>query len=187
MKKVSYIIALLALIILPIKVSASSSLEYTVSEPDANGVYTVEISEKITSGDIIPAEGFTFSIVGQHNLIQTINGTSDWIIDTANTTSGTNLKAATVTVLPTAGTYTGTGSSVKVFTFTYIHDPSYTGDEENKLSITPAGGTEVAITEKTTKNAKTGNFISYVGIAIGVVLIGAAYIISKKSTKLYKM
>ena len=186
MKKVSYIIALLALVILPIKVKAASSLEYTVSEPDANGVYTVEISEKITSGETIQ-EGFTFNIVGQHNLIQTITGTADWTIDQTVTTPGTNLTSATVKVLPTTGSYTGTGESVKVFTFTYIHDPANTTEETNKLTITPVGGTEVAITEKTTKNAKTGSFISYVGIGIGILLIGAAYIISKKSTKLYKM
>lgn len=186
MRKVSYIIALLALVILPIKVKAASSLEYTVSEPDANGVYTVEISEKISSGELIQ-NGFQFTIVGQHDLIQTISGTTDWTIDPTVTSTGTNLTSAIVKVLPTAGSYTGTGESVKVFTFTYIHDPANTTEEENKLTITPEGGTEVTITEKTTKNAKTGSFVSYVGIGIGILLIGAAYIISRKSTKLYKM
>ena len=48
MKKVSYIIALLALIVLPLKVKASATLEYELSKPDANGVYTLQLFEVVS-------------------------------------------------------------------------------------------------------------------------------------------
>ena len=185
MKKLRNFVALLALVLLPIKANAAATLEYAVSEPDANGVYTVQIFEKVTQGDSVT--DFKYDLIAQHNLIQTISGTTEWTINTATTTQGTNLTSAHIETIYNNITYTGTGERVKVVEFTYVHDPSYTGDEEHKLTITPDGGTAVEITEKTTTSPTLGSFISYVGIAIGVVLIGAAYIISRKSTKLYKI
>lgn len=184
MKKVRYLLALIALVILPIKANAAATLEYTVGEPDANGVYKVEIFEKITAGDTEYAT-FTYNLIAQHCLIQTVTGSGEWTVDSS--AIGTNVTAASFTTTNINGTYTGTGEKVKVAEITYVHDPSYTGEEAHKLTITPTGGTAVEITEKTTPNSKTGSFISYVGIGIGVLLIGAAYIVSRKSTKLYRM
>ena len=185
MKKVSYIIALLALIVLPLKVKASATLEYELSKPDANGVYTLQLFEVVSADENF--SDFTYRITGQHNLIQTIAGTTEWQLDPTVTTQGTNLTSAVVKTTYVNGIYTGTGQKVKVAEITYVHDPSYEGDDEYKLTIALEGGTSIEKNKKTTDNSKTGSFISYVGIAIGVVLIGAAYIVSRKSTKLYKM
>lgn len=183
MKKLCYFIALIALIVLPIKVNAETTLDYKISNPDANGVYTVEILQKVGAGTTY--QTFDGTLVAQHCLIQSIDGTTEFTKDPSSMIDATQTSAHLTTVY-TSGIYTGTGSAVKVAEFTYIHDPSYTGDEEFKVTLSIQGSPDVVITEKTTPNAKTGNALPYVGIIGGLALIGAAYAISRKSTKLYR-
>lgn len=185
MKKLCSFIALIALLILPIKVNAESVLDYKISDPDANGVYTVEIYQKIGAGTVY--QMFDGNIVGQHCLIQEVLGTTEFIKDETNSTIDPTGTSAHIVTTYVNGAYNGTGESVKVAEFKYIHEPNYTGNEEFKVTLSTQGSPDVIITEKTTTNAKTGSALPYVGIAGGLLLIASAYVISRRSTKLYKM
>lgn len=184
MKKLCYFIALIALIILPIKVNAESVLDYKISDPDASGVYTVEVFQKVGAGTTY--QSFIGNIVAQHCVIQEILGSTDFAKDPSSLIDATGTSAQIYTTYIN-GLYTGTGEQIKVAEFKYIHDPSYTGDEEFKITLSTQGSPDVVITEKTTKNVKTGSALPYVGVIAGLALIASAYVISRKSTKLYKM
>lgn len=185
MKKVCYFLALIALIILPIKVSAETVIEYEISNPDSNGLYTVQIFEKVGEGT--PISNFNATIIGQHCLIKSVSGTDQFTTDATSSPIDPSGTSATILTTYTNGIYTGTGEKIKVAEFTYIHDPAYTGDEEFKVTLSTPGSTDVIITEKTTSNVKTGSALPYVGLAAGIVLVASAYIISRRSTKLYRM
>lgn len=185
MKKICYFLSLIALVILPIRVSAISTIDYTISNPDANGIYTVEIFEKVSADT--PFTTFDGNIVGQHNIIREVSGTDQFLKDETQSTIDQTGTSARIVTNYINGIYNGTGDKIKVAEFKYVHDPSYTGDEEHKITLSVPGSTDVVITEKTTPNAKTGSALPYVGIAAGLVLIASAYIISKRSTKLYRM
>lgn len=184
MKKVCYFIALIALVILPIKANAESTLDYKISNPDANGVYTVEIFQKVGEGT--PYSAFDGNLVAQHCLIQAIDGTTDFQISPASSIDPSGTTAHIITTYVNS-VYNGTGQQVKVAEFKYMHDPAYTGDEVYKVTLSISGSPDVVITEKTTPNAKTGSALPYVAIIGGIALIGAAYAISRRSTKLYRM
>ena len=106
--------------------------------------------------------------------------------DTVNSTIDETGTSARIVTTYTNGTYEGTGSSIKVAEFKYVHDTTYTGTEEFKVTLSVAGSPDVIITENTTTNAKTGSLLPYVGIIGGLALIAAAYVISKKTTKFYR-
>lgn len=185
MKRLFYFVALFAVLILPIKVSAETVLDYTISNPDSEGVYTVEIFQKV--GENSTYQTFDATIVAQHCIIKETSGTDTFIkSQTESTLDATGTSARIYTVYAN-GVINGTGQKVKVAEFKYIHDPSYTGTEEYKVTLSTQGSPDVIITEKTTENAKTGSALPYVGIAAGIILIGSAYIISRKSNKLYRM
>ena len=183
MKKILSFIFLIALVVLPLNVNAESKLEWKTSK-DASGVTTVEIYMTIGNGTTY--EKFDANIVGQHALIQGISGTDEFVMDQTSAVDANKTSAHIITSYVN-GYYVGNDNQVLVAKFTYIKDASYTGDEPTKVFITPQGGTEVTITEKQEKNVQTGSALPYVGIACGLLLIGAAYIISRKSTKLYRM
>lgn len=189
MKKLFGFLALMALVILPIKVSAAAS--YTrekISGPDANGYYTASIFVTVDEGTTFP--GFSGALVGHNALIGDFLDADEFIVDTVNSTKIDDTHATVKTVYKNEDalsgvTYVGTGKEVEVVRFTYKHDPSASADEKCYVSYIPEGETERKIEEP--KNPPTGSVLPYVGIAAGIVLIASAYIISKKSTKLYRM
>lgn len=185
MKKLCCFIALIALIVLPIKVNAESVLDYKISDPDTNGVYTVEVYQKVGAGTVY--QGFTGTVMGQHCIIQEVLGTTEFTKDEVNSSIDPTGTSAHIVTNYINGVYNGTGEAIKVAEFKYIHEPNYSGNEEFKVTLSQTGSPDVIITEKTTPNAKTGSALPYVGIAGGLLLIASAYIISRRSTKLYKM
>lgn len=185
MKKLCYLIALIALVIIPVKANAESVLDYKISDPDANGVYTVEIYQKIGAGTTY--QTFDGQIAGQHCLIQGVYGTDEFTLDQTNSITDPSGTSARIVTNYINGIYNGTGESVKVAEFKYTHDPNYTGDEEVKVTLSTVGSPDVIITEKTTKNEKQGSFLSVVSIGAGLLLIAGVFVISRKTTKLYKM
>lgn len=185
MKKLFSFIALAALLILPIKVSAESTLSWEVSDADASGQYTVKVYMTVAKDTIY--DGFNATITGQHAFIKETSGSDTFLKVEESSTIDPTQTSATLVTRP-ATPYTGTGEKIEVASFKYAHDTSYTGEEECKITINPVGGTEVIVTEKKpSNNPKTGNALPYIGIIGGLVLIGAAYVISKRSSKLYKM
>lgn len=186
MKKLFGFIGLFALLILPLKVNAASTLDYTVSAPDANGVYTVELYLKVDSGEQYN-QPFNLSIKGQHAIIRETFGSEEFEKSTEQSTISSDGFSATLITQYRNGIYTGTGEKILVGSFTYVHDSTYQGEEKCMVSVSLDGGTDSQIVEKEVENSKTGSFLSAVGVITGIILVGAAYYISKKSTKLYKV
>ena len=185
MKKVCYFLSLIALVILPIKVSAEAKLSYDITSADANGVYTVTLYEEVGTDSVYSS--FDGTLTAQHAIITETLGTTDFQkVDASSTIDATGTTAHIVTNYVN-GIYTGTGEKIKVAEFKYKHDSSYTGDEAVKITVSTIGSPDVEITEKTTPNSPTGSALPYVGIAAGIVLIASAYVISRRSSKLYKI
>ena len=187
MKKICYLLSLIALVILPIKVNAEATLSYDISNADSNGIYTVKLYQEIGNGTVY--QSFDATLTAQHAVILETKGTTDFPKDEASSSIDTTMGATAHLVTKYLnGVYQGTGAKVQVAEFTYKHDAAYTGDEAVKITVSPVGGTDVEIFEKTpSKNTDTGSALPYVGIAAGIILIGSAYVISRRSSKLYKI
>lgn len=194
MKKMLSFIAVLALLILPLKVSAAgATYSHEVLGPDANGTYTAVIYATVSQGTSFP--GFNGKLVGTNAILESIQDTDLFKVDTANTTQEADGKSAQVKTVYSnpnatsldAAEYVGTGEKVEILKFTYKHDSTASADDDCYFSYIPDGVTNYQITPKKTTNPKTGSVLPYVGIIAGIGLIGCAYVISKKSTKLYRM
>ncbi len=194
MKKMLSFIAVMALLILPLKVSAAgATYSHEVLGPDANGVFTAVVYATVSQGSTYT--GFDGKLVGTNALLDGIQDTDLFKVDQASKVIEADMKSATVKTVysnPNAQTldaaeYVGTGEKVEVLKFTYRHDPTANADDDCYFTYIPDGVTNYKITPKETKNPKTGSVLPYVGIIAGIGLIGCAYVISKKSTKLYRM
>lgn len=185
MKKIFSFIALIALVILPVKVKAETVLEYKVTGPDAAGVYTVEVFQKVGEGTTY--QNFNGTIVGQHCIISETTGSDLFLKNDALSTIDPTGTSATIDTSYINGIYTGTGEKIKVAQFKYTHDATYTGTDEFKVTISTAGSPDVIVTENATKPEKEGAFLSIAAVIAGIALIGSVYVISRRSTKLYKM
>ena len=155
---------------------------------DENGVFTVEILMKIASGTSY--SGFTGTLNATNAIIQEVSGSDLFLKSDSSNISENGLSARLVTTYNTSTgnglEYIGTGEDVKVGEFKYIHDPNATSDD-CRVSVIPDGGTEKSTSPNKPSNPKTGSALPYVGIIAGLGLIAGAYVISKKSTKLYRM
>ena len=188
MKKLFSFLALIALVVLPVKAKAAATYTQEIKGPDANGYFTASVYVTVDKDTTFP--GFDGAIVGYNAIIGDLLDADEFVVDTVNSTKIDDTHATVKTTYKNEDalsgvTYVGTGKAVEVLRFTYKHDPAASADDECYVAYVPAGETERKIEEP--KNPKTGSVLPYVGIAAGIVLIGAAYVISKKSTKLYRM
>ena len=103
MKKIFSFIALIALVILPVKVKAETVLEYKVTGPDASGVYTVEIFQKVGEGTTY--QNFNGTIVGQHCIISEI-GSFTYVKFIPLNSSGVSSSASIIFKFPLFDLYT---------------------------------------------------------------------------------
>lgn len=194
MKKMLSFIAVMALLILPLKVSAAgATYSHEVLGPDANGVFTAVVYATVSEGTTFT--GFNGKLVGTNAILEGIQDTDLFKVDETNTSKEADGKSAIVKTVYTnanatsldAAEYVGTGEKVEVLKFTYKHDSTADADADCYFSYIPDGVTNYKITPQKTTNPKTGSVLPYVGIIAGIGLIGCAYVISKKSTKLYRM
>jgi LPXTG-motif cell wall-anchored protein len=183
MKKLFGFIATAMLLVLPIKANAEVTYGAKSGEPDANGIVTVDILATISAGSTY--NGFDGTIKATNAFIESIGGSDEFIYNETSSSIEPDKTSAHLVTAPTGLSYTGTGAQVKVGEIKYRKDPNAT--EDCNITFTPRGATEVKVTPKKTENPKTGSALPYVGIIAGVALIAGAYIISKRSTKLYRM
>lgn len=183
MKKLFGFIAIAMLLVLPIKVNAGATYGYKTSDADENGIVTVDILATISAGTTY--DGFNGTIKATNAFIESIGGSDEFIYNETSSSIEPDKTSAHLVTAPTSLTYTGTGAQVKVGEIKYRKDPNST--EKCEVTFTPDGAREVKVTPKKTENPKTGSALPYVGIIAGVGLIAGAYIISKRSTKLYRM
>lgn len=185
MKKILGIFALALLLILPISANAQVSISGQQVSKNAEGVFTAELYITVTEGDQIPEQSIT--LTGNNAIIKSINVEGEWEKDeTRSTLAEDGLKADLVLrYTGKDGMYYGDGTKVKVATITYVHDTTAAESADCYISLSIPNGTSYDI--KTTTPANTGSFLPVIGIASGVVLLGAIYIVSRKSSKLYRM
>ena len=186
MKKLLSIIAI-ALFIIPLSVHATITLSGSTSEADENGIITGNIFINVETADQIVGST-EITLEGQHSFIKSVEGFGAWVKDEEASTISADGTTATFVFKYTEnnGVYDGTGERIQIGVVKYEHDKAYAGVEDCKLIMRFKDAT-VPFIEKTTPNAKTGSVLPYVGIVAGVSLIAAAYVISKKSNKLYKI
>lgn len=188
MKKLLSFIGLAALLIVPLKVNAAA--EYSHKQTcDANGVCTVSVYVNLGEGETYP--GFEGQLAAENAFIIDIIDADEFVNDTTYTKKDETNKSAVVKTVyknadPLSGQgYVGTGKKVEVLRYSYKHDSSAPADAECSVSYIPNGADPQKVTP--TKNPPTGSMLPYVGIVAGIALIATAYVISKKSTKLYRM
>lgn len=186
MKKLLSIIAI-ALIIIPIKASATITLSGSQTSIDSNNVITAAIYLNVETGEVITQKQ-SITIEAKHAKILAIEGFDSWIKDEETSVlSSEGLNATLVlSYAENAGVYEGKGERIQVGVVKYEHDQSYTGSEKCEVTL-GLNDAKTFIEEKTTPNAKTGSVLPYVGIVAGISLIAAAYVISRKTNKLYKI
>ena len=180
-------LALIALLILPLTVKATITLSGSGSQADENGIITGNIYVTVETAEEIIGNT-TIKLEGNHVLIKSIEGIGAWVKDEENSFIAEDGKTATYVFKysDNNGVYEGTGEKVQIGIVKYQHDPEYAGTEPCNL-VMRYNEAPVTIEEKQTPNAKTGSVLPYVGIIAGVSLIAAAYVISKKTNKLYKI
>lgn len=186
MKKLLSIIAI-ALLIIPIRAYATITLYGNTVSTDDNGLITGAIYLNVEQGEVI-SDTVTVTLNAEHATIKSVDGNGSWTKDDSTILSSDG-KTGTLVVKysENSGIYEGKGERIQIGTITYVHDSEYDGPEECRVNIGLTNGTSVVIEEKKTPNAKTGSLLPYAGIVAGVSLIAAAYVISKKSNKLYKI
>ena len=182
-------VLLIAAFLFPIRALAATEIRAeAVSNTD--GVFTGKIIIKVGQGESI-TELNSINLIAHNAIIKSIESVSPWIkIDPESTISETGASATIKLSNPefTSETgYVGTGEDVVVAEVKYVHDSSYKGTEKCNVDVGFAGDTTSTIVEKTTTNADTGSILPYAGIVAGVALIAVAYVISRKSNKLYKI
>ena len=187
MKKLLSIIAI-ALLIIPIKASATITLDGKGTSMDANGVITAAIYLNVETGEMV-TDKQVITINAKHAKIISIDGFESWNKDEETSVLSSDGLTATLVLTygENNGLYEGKGERVQVGIVKYEHDQSYTGSEQCEVLLGLNDATVVRIEESTTPNAKTGSVLPYVGIVAGVSLIAAAYVISRKTNKLYKI
>lgn len=187
MKKLLSVIAI-ALLIIPMKANASITIDGKGTSKDANGVITAAIYLNVDNGDIV-TDKQTITINAKHAKILSIDGFGSWNKDeeTSVLSSDGSTASLVLTYGENNGLYEGKGERIQVGTIKYEHDQSYTGSETCEVLLGINDATVVRIEEQTTPNAKTGSVLPYVGIVAGISLIAAAYVISRKTNKLYKI
>lgn len=205
MKKILKFMVLAMVTLIPIKVYASDDFKYMHESTydEVTGRQTVKLFINIPKGATLSSKSFNINV--NNGIITTVNSTELFKID--DITDGSNEKiinSASTNFTTTYknnldGFYTGNGSNVEVAAFTFE-----CADKENiencSATYMPEGGISQTIeavktsddakkqtTNVDAKKIKTGSFVSYVGIGAGLVLIAGAYVISKKSTKLYRI
>lgn len=185
MKKSLSFLVLLALLILPIKVNAAKELSGDALSADSNGVIVASIYMTYDQGEVTDKE--IISLTAQHAIIESVTAADGWTKDeTASILSPDGLSAS-LQVVPAAGSYTGTGEKIKIGEVRYRHDSSYNGSEPCQVLLSFSGGNSKTIEEKTTPQVNTGSVIPYIGIIAGIGLIATAFVVSRKSNKLYRM
>lgn len=185
MKKFFSYLFLIALLILPFKVSATKVLSGEASSKGSDGVIVGSLYMTYDQGEVVTGE--TISLTAKNAVIESITGTSEWLKDDTISILANDGSSATLVVKPSAGTYTGTGEKIKIGEVRYKHDETYTGSDPCEVSISLPAGTGVTIQEKTTPQVNTGSVIPYVGIVAGIALIATAFVVSRRSNKLYRM
>lgn len=187
MKKLLSIIALAAFLVLPFKANAEGTIELKQTEIE-NGDYLVEVYVKVAAGTTYSE--FAATLNATNAIIKETNG-SDLFpkVEDSSTLDPAGKTARLVTRFASGSEliYTGTGEAVKVAEFKYAHDTTAPEGAECLVEVIPEGGTGRTVSPNKTVNPKTGSALPYVGIAAGIALIAGAYVVSKRSTKLYRM
>ena len=177
---------LIALFLVPVAVKASVSIDALNAEPDANGVFTSKVVIKVPQGETI-YDIPVINIEAHHAFIDSVEAIEPWTKDANLSVLNNGINGTLKIGRPDLSTgYAGTGEFVAIAEIKYRHDNSYTGTDECYINVGFSGDTTKKIQEKTTTNAPTGSFLPYAGIVAGVGLIAVAFVMSKKSTKLYK-
>ena len=186
MKKLLSIIAI-ALVIIPLKANAIITVSGNADKADANGLITAAIYLDIESGQSV-TEKQPITITAKHAIIKSIDGFGSWNKDEETSFLQSDGSSATLVLKygENNGVYEGKGEKVQVGVITYEHDSSYEGSEKCEVLL-GFNDAQTYIEETTTPSAKTGSVLPYVGIIAGVSLIAAAYVISRKTNKLYKI
>ena len=186
MKKLLGLIAIALVVIIPFKASAAVSISDVDGVADSEGIITAKIYMLVDEGEPFITKNINFT--GQHAIIKSIEAEGAWTKGEGSEISADGTSAKIVlNYSQNGGSFIGTGEKVQILTVKYIHDPSYTGSEECKLLYGFDGSTTYTVVEKTTPQSSTGSMLPYVGIIAGVALIATAYVISKKSNKLYSL
>lgn len=187
MKKLLSIIAI-ALLIIPIKASAAITIDGKSTGMDENGVITAAIYLNVETGEMV-SDKQVISINAKHAKILSIEGYGSWNKDEETSVLASDGLNATLVLSygENNGLYEGNGERIQIGIVKYEHDQSYTGSEQCEVLLGLNDATVVRIEEDVTPNAKTGSVLPYVGIVAGLSLIAAAYVISRKTNKLYKI
>ncbi len=172
-KKYLGMIAIALLIALPIKANAATtSVSYNKVE-ESNGRFKVNIVVNQTGGNTMNELSASMKLENAEFVQGSEIGNNGWSVNV----SGDQIYFSN-SVAETASEFTigslefiskGTAGQNCSVVFTCLQVPK-----------------TVELT-KTTENPKTGNFMPYAVIAVGVALAGGVYYVTRKNTKLYKI
>ena len=174
MKKFLGFIALVALVILPMKVNAATyGLDFTQTEEDEQGYFTVTLKGFQTDNPSGLTEFQTTMTLTNVELVGDVVGNGGW----------TAVVSGNTLVFTSQNPVTDAEFTLATLTFKKINsaEKCYVKFTCNDVEKTVAPKT------KTVKNPKTGNVLPYAVIAVGVVLAAGVYYVTRKNTKLYRI
>ena len=174
MKKFLGFIALVVLVVLPLKVNAESyGINWEGTKPDDDGYFTVTVKGTQTGGGTID------------NFVATMTLNNVEYVDGAEVTNGQWSVIRESTKL----TFTsGVAVSDANFTVATLKFKKIDTAAECSVVFECLGTTKtVTPNPKTTKNPKTGSALPYAVIAVGAMMAVAVYYVTRKNTKLYRI
>ena len=173
MKKILGFIALVVLVVLPLKANAATwGLTFDGTEADEQGYFTVTV-KGIQSDN--PS--------GMQEINTTMTMTNvEYVSDTGSGKWTVSRNGNALTFINEAPVYDAE-FTVATLTFKKVDlaaecDVVFNCNNENK-KVTPK--------TKTVKNPKTGSALPYAVIATGIVLATGVYYVTRRNTKLYKI
>lgn len=178
MKKLLYSILFL-LLICPVIANAEVKYDHK-QRSNVDGLVVVDIYA-IISGDNDSFTEFNANLSTKNATITEINGTTDFIKQENSVVS----PDGTTATIYTKSSQAHEKGNVKIATVTYKYDKANIKKEDVSLYYAVEGGAQVEI--KPVDAEKTGSIVPLAGICVGIALVGASFVISKKQKKLYNI
>lgn len=171
MKKLSGLIMMVALLVLPLTVMAANSINVVEGSTDGDGITSATVTANLDS----ETETITFTVTpqGGATIKDVVNASgSDWAIKSATQNNG--VWTVTVSAPPVKGE----------------HDLAvikYEKSGEKDCKVVVSLGNTPSTPDKPEENKQTGSTIPY--ITLGLIALGAtsAYLITRNKAKMYRI